>query len=101
MVQDEETRFMYKEGQGRLIRRAEQNFCFYKQMIGHWSRGIIHGKRTEFQMNLDVFPSGYYEGLKSKVDNVSIVADIKKGIFNGPASILVNKKKVCKTRFQD
>ena len=59
VVRDEETRFMYKEGQGRLIRNSERNYCYYKQMMGHWSRGIIHGKRTEIQMNLSVFPSGY------------------------------------------
>ena len=64
VVQDEETRLVYKEGQGRFYRStSEQNMCYYDQIVGSWIRGIIHGKRIEYRMNLDVFPIGYYAGL--------------------------------------
>jgi len=40
--------------------------CYYNKIIGNWSRSILHGKRIEFQMNLKVFPSGYYAGYLKK-----------------------------------
>ena len=104
---DDETRFRYKEGHGRFVRPQDLNLCYYRQIIGTWSRGILHGKRIEYQLNLNVFPKGYYlnkypqSKSSTKVDNLSIVGEVKKGIFNGPASILVNGKKVAQTKFQD
>ncbi len=61
VFQDEETRFIYKEGTGQLVRtvKGERNFCYYKRITGNWSRGILHGKRIEYDLNLDVFPKGY------------------------------------------
>ena len=56
---DDETRCMFKEGQGRLVRPLEHNYSYYKQITGSWSRGILHSKRTEMRTNLDVFPIGY------------------------------------------
>ena len=101
-VIDEETHCMYKEGQGRLLRSVDQNYCYYKQITGTWSRGILHGKRTELRMNLDVFPKGYLENyMKKSANHLTFVADVKKGVFNGPATIYVNGKKICKTKFQD
>jgi len=93
---DEETYYVYKEGQGRLIRSLDhQNLCFYNEIIGNWSRGILHGKRIEYRMNLEVFPVGYYEaylGKNKKIESLSIVSETKRGVFNGPATILINDK---------
>ena len=51
-------------------------------------------------MNLDVFPKGYLENFKNKPTNyLTWVADVKKGVFNGPGAIYVNGKKICKTKF--
>ena len=62
---DEETQLIYKEGQGRLDRETtvSQNLCFYNQIIGNWSRGILHGKRLEFRMNMNDIPAGYYSNI--------------------------------------
>ena len=64
VIHDEESGIIYKEGQGWLTRSQDNciNPCYYRQIIGTWSRGILHGKRIEFQMNLQVFPEGYYAG---------------------------------------
>lgn len=63
VIHDEENGIIYKEGQGRLTRSNKfSNPCYYNQIVGNWSRGILHGKRIEFQMNLQVFPIGYYAG---------------------------------------
>ena len=69
--------------------------CYYSQIIGNWSRGILHGKRIEYRMNLDVFPIGYYAGLQKKQKNkpiksLHIVFEMKKGVANGPATINYN-----------
>ena len=54
------------------------------------------------KMNLDVFPTGYLEDYKfKKVNYLTFVADVKKGVFNGPATVYVNGKKICKTKFHD
>ena len=39
--------------------------------------------------------------LRWRENPVAIVADIKKGVFNGPATIFINQKRICKTKFQD
>ena len=66
--------------------------CYYNQIVGTWTRGIIHGKRIEYRMNLDVFPIGYYAGLQKDkpIKNFHIVFEMKKGIANGPATINCN-----------
>ena len=93
---------MFKEGQGRLVRPLEHNYSYYKQITGSWSRGILHSKRTEMRTNLDVFPIGYLQNYKNKaIKHLTFVAEVKKGIFNGPATIYVNGKKLCKTKFYD
>ena len=58
---DEETHLVYKEGVGFIDRASgKDNLCFYNRISGSWSRGILHGKRIQFDMNLDVFPKGYF-----------------------------------------
>ena len=55
-------------------------------------------------MNLRVFPAGYlnaYTDREEGVKSLSIVNEMKRGILNGPATILVNEKKICKTSFSD
>ena len=101
VFQDEETHMIYKEGLGRLIRPHVGNHCYYEQIVGTWSRGILHGKRIEYRMNLDVFPKGYYANTYNDAKSVHIVQEIKKGVSNGPATLFVNEKKVCRTRFSD
>ena len=63
VVQDEESKLVYKEGAGLHARATQDNLnlCFYNQIVGNWSRGILHGKRIEYRMNLAVFPIGYYQ----------------------------------------
>ena len=100
-IQDEESRLIFKEGQGRITRPTEQNFCYYNQIVGNWSRDILHGKRIEYRMNLRVFPVGYYANMKGPVKNLSIVSEMKKGVANGPAVIYMDDKKVCRTSFSD
>ena len=104
VVQDEETRVIYKEGTGRFDRGkledALRNPCYYNQLLGNWSRGIPHGKRIETKMNMRVFPRDYYAGRK-KIQSLSIVHEMKKGIMNGQATIFVNDKRVCRTNFSD
>ena len=52
--------------------------------------------------NLEVFPVGYLQNFKNKVvKHLTFVAEVKKGLFNGPATIYVNGKKLCKTKFYD
>ena len=77
--------------------------CYYSKIIGNWSRSILHGKRIEFEMNLKVFPSGYYAGyLKTNaVTGLTFQHEVKKGILNGPATIYINEKRVCRTTFND
>ena len=85
-----------------MVRPLEHNYSYYKQITGSWSRGILHSKRTEMRTNLDVFPIGYLQNYKNKaVKHLTFVAEVKKGIFNGPATIYVNGKKLCKTKFYD
>ena len=56
-------------------------------------------------MNLDVFPVGYYANFvkrKNKpIKSLQILNEMKKGIMNGPATIIIDEKKVCKTSFTD
>ena len=103
---------MYKEGQGRLNRQMvkPKNLCFYDHIYGTWSRGILHGKRIEYKMNLNVFPKGYYTNAaiddekvqkKNLVKSLSFTFEMKRGVFNGTAVISINDKKVCKTKFSD
>ena len=72
VVQDEETRVVWNEGSGHLSRKSEnKNYCYYNSIIGTWSRGILHGKRVEYRMNLEVFPRGYYASyLKSRNEQI-------------------------------
>ena len=54
--------------------------CFYKEIVGNWARGILHGKRIEYKMNLEVFPIGYYQtfiGKKKQIKSLSIVTEMK------------------------
>ena len=60
--QDEESRIIFKEGQGQFTRPSRENMCYYNQIVGNWSRSILHGKRNEWHMNLRVFPKGYFAG---------------------------------------
>ena len=53
---------------------------------------MVHGKRIKTVCNLDVFPKGYYQG-SSNVKSLAFIAEVKKGIWNGPAQIMVNGKK--------
>lgn len=106
VLQDEETKQICKEGQGLFQRPEAHNQCFYSRIGGNWSRGILHGKRIEFAMNLGTFPMGYYAGYSSKrgsvpVSNLNFIYEMKKGIQNGPATISINNKKVCRTNFSD
>jgi hypothetical protein len=61
---EEESNLAYKEGQGRL-RRGKDNLCFYNQLKGGWSRGMLHGKRIVMTLNPEIFPRGYF--FKTKV----------------------------------
>ena len=80
--------------------------CFYNKIIGNWSRNILHGKRSEWQMNLRVFPKGYFAGYSksqqtSPVTSLTFFHEMKKGICNGPATIFINEKRVCRSTFSD
>ena len=56
-------------------------------------------------MNLDVFPVGYYQNFVKRknrpIKSLQILHEMKKGIMNGPATIIIDEKKVCKTSFTD
>lgn len=69
--------------------------------MGTWYRGILHGKRIETKMNLKVFPKGYYSQTHKDVKSVHFVQEMKKGVANGPASLFINEKRVCRTQFSD
>lgn len=80
--------------------KGSQNLSYYNEIVGTWSRGILHGKRIEYKMNLEVFPSGYLNAFvasEKPVNTFSVVTEMKRGVLNGPATILINDKKVCKT----
>jgi len=100
MERDEESLFMYKEGYGQIVRPSNANFSFYDSFYGTWARGMLHGKRNELNTNLTVFPKGYYiGGLGQKsadsIQSLKFAGEIRKGIWNGPASIILNGKKLC------
>ena len=59
-VVDEESKNIFKEGLGYFQRPTDNNYCYYNKISGNWSRNILHGKRIEYRMNLNVFPVGYY-----------------------------------------
>ena len=61
---------------------------------------MMHGKRLKTVCNLSVFPKGYYSG-STKVKSLAFIADVKKGIWNGAAQVIINGKKWCNTRFAD
>ena len=94
VVQDEETRVIFNEGQGRISRQTEvhKNYCYYDQIIGNWYHGILHGKRVEYRMNLDIFPVGYYASyfkkISGKINSLNIVQEVKKGIHYNLACCL-------------
>jgi hypothetical protein len=92
---------MYKEGHGQVVRPLNANFSYYDVMFGTWVRGMLHGKRIELISNLQVFPKGYYASLGKKVNQLKFIGEIRKGIWNGPASIYIDGKKLCTTSFQD
>ena len=103
-MEDNETAYVYKEGQGQLQRPVENNHCYYSSIIGNWSRDILHGKRIEYRMNLDVFPVGYYRSYVQKnkaIKSLHILNEMKKGVHNGPATIIIDGKKACRTSFID
>jgi hypothetical protein len=61
---------------------------------------MLHGRRNEMNMNLQVFPKGYYLGglgqkASDSLQSLRISGEIRKGIWNGPASIIINGKKLC------
>jgi hypothetical protein len=56
---EEESNLAYKEGQGRL-KRGNDSLCFYTQLKGGWSRGMLHGRRIEMTLNPNTFPRGYF-----------------------------------------
>ena len=97
-VQEEESKAYYKEGQGKLL-RPPGNLSFINKVQGTWVRGTMHCKKMEFVMNPKVWPSGYTN--HQKVDSLSIVQEVKKGVWNGNGEVWINKKKVCKTKFHD
>jgi hypothetical protein len=51
---------MYKEGRGQIIRPENANFSYYNGVSGTWVRGMLHGKRVDYNLNLKVFPKGYF-----------------------------------------
>ena len=95
---DEESNIAFKEGFGKLVRGTPSSY--YLSIKGTWARGMIHGKRTKTLCNLNVFPRGYYQGSKN-VKSLAFISDVKKGIWNGAAQIIINGKKRCSTRFAD
>lgn len=52
-------------------------------------------------MNLKVFPKGYYTSTYKDAKSVHIVQEMKKGVANGPASLFINEKRICRTQFSD
>lgn len=56
-------------------------------------------------MNLKVFPIGYYAGYlksaKEPIQSMSLIYEMKKGIWNGSASITINEQRICRTNFSD
>lgn len=100
VVEDEESQFLYRDGPGKLIRPAE-NFSYFKSINGYYSRGILHCKRAETELNLKIFPKGYFKGLDYPVTSMSFSGAVRKGINSGPTRIVVNNKTVCHTNFQD
>ncbi len=51
---------MYKEGRGTILRPENANFSYYHSLNGTWVRGMLHGKRIDYNLNLKVFPVCYY-----------------------------------------
>lgn len=52
-------------------------------------------------MNMKVFPWGYCKGLSYPIKSLSIFGEVRKGITNGAARVVVNNRTVCHTNFQD
>ena len=57
-------------------------------------------------MNLDVFPRGYIAGYEQRNPNkpaqsLKIMYQVKRGVTVGPATIFIDKKRVCKTQFSE
>ena len=103
MEREEESQLQFKEGRGQIIRPENANFSYYHSLSGTWVRGVLHGKRVDYNLNLKVFPRGYYANSMSKTDlanlkSLKISTEVRKGIMNGPASIIINGKKLCSTR---
>jgi len=98
MEHEEESQLYYKDGRGQIVRPEKANFSYYNSVYGSWVRGTLHGKRIETNMNMNVFPKGYYQNNK-KVKTISLTHEARKGIFNGPCTITINGKRVCQTKF--
>ena len=88
------------------MRPDNANFSYYHSVSGTWVRGMLHGKRVDYNLNLKVFPKGYYchsmsESTLKSIKSFKISTEVRKVIMNGPASIILNGKKLCSTRLQD
>ena len=99
MEHEEESQLYYKEGRGQIVRPDNGNFSYYDSIYGSWARGTLHGKRIETNLNLEVFPKGYYNN--KSIKSISFTQEVRKGIFTGPCSISINGKRVCQTKFAD
>ena len=85
MERDDESLFMFKEGMGYIVRPKDSNFSYYESLKGNWVRGMLHGKRIEWVLNLNVFPKGYYcHSLgKSVPHEIKYIGEIRKGKLEG------------------
>jgi hypothetical protein len=75
---NEESNFAFKDGPGVLKRGTTNSYLTF--IKGLWSRGMLHGKKVEFNFNLKVFPKGYYSSAMPKAQSLKIVGEVKKGI---------------------
>ena len=64
---------------------------------------MLHGRRIETQMNLNVFPCSYYSATSDKNQTTSLIfqQEVSNGIQSGLATIFINEKRVCRSTFQD
>ena len=89
---EEESNTAFKDGYGKLVRGTPSSY--YLSIKGSWTRGMVHGKRIKTVCNLAIFPKGYYQG-SHNVKSLAFISDVKKGIWNGAAQIVINGKKWC------
>ena len=99
MALDVESACLYKEGQGILIRPKLGHFSYYSQILGNYSNDVLQSKNTHMLLNLRVFPRGYVQNRKIK--ELRFTAAVDKGVYSGPATVIIDGKKVCNTYFHD